>query len=205
MTFVVGMWVTSSVVVFSALLCPGRQVATRSSPTPSTPPFGWLGLSPGPKWHRARCGWGGQVVHGQGSWLNFTQVLNFPQPPHFHLHFPHIILLPSSCTPAWPRHAPCDLLPPSAGPLRRGHFVLVFPPNPSPLQFTIIWGNWWLPLWVGRGFARCHLAWWSFHCQSRVDFTFLCLNWAKRSFLCSPELGARKNTNLFPFKNAKKT
>ena len=43
MTFVVGMWVTSSVVVFSALLCPGRQVATRSSPTPSTPPLvGWV-------------------------------------------------------------------------------------------------------------------------------------------------------------------
>ena len=40
MTFVVGMWVASLAVVLSALLCPGRQVVTRSPP-----PFflvGWV-------------------------------------------------------------------------------------------------------------------------------------------------------------------
>ena len=42
MTFVVGMWVASLAVVLSALLCPGRQVVTRSSPP--LPPFlvGWV-------------------------------------------------------------------------------------------------------------------------------------------------------------------
>ena len=115
--------------------------------------------------------------HGQGSWLNFICSLHislslfhksscchqsatsFFAAFIFHFHFPHIILLPSSCTPARPRYAPWDLLPPSAGPPRRVHFVLVFPPKslPSPVYFHL--GNLWLPLLVGRGFARCRLVW----------------------------------------------
>ena len=50
--------------------------------------------------------------------------------------------------------------------------------NPSPLLFTSL-ENWWPPLWLGGGFARRHLAWWLFHCQPKVDFTFLCSNRAK--------------------------
>ena len=36
---------------------------------------------------------------------------------------------------------PWDLLPPSAGPLRRGHFVLVFPPSIPPLSSLLPWGT----------------------------------------------------------------
>ena len=153
MTFVVGMWVASLAVVLSALLCPGRQVVTRSSPPPP-PLFGWLGLSPGPKWHRARCGWGDPVVHGQGSWLNFTQVLNFPQPPHFTFTF-HT----SSCChhPALlPDHGMHHGIssPPRPALLGESTLCWYFPPNPSPLQFTFTWGTcgclfWWAEASLG--------------------------------------------------------
>ena len=175
MTFVVGMWVASLAVVLSALLCPGRQVVTRSSPPP-TPLFGWLGLSPGPKWHRARCGWGDPVVHGQGSWLNFTQVLNFPQPPHFTFTF-HT----SSCChhPALlPDHGMHHGIssPPRPALLGESTLCWYFPPNPSPLQFTLTWGtcgclSWWVEASLG---AASHGDF--FHCHAEVDFTFLCPN-----------------------------
>ena len=155
-------------VVLSALLCSGRQVATRSSPLPPSPL--WLvGSSPCPQ--VAPCSlwlgrsWGG-MVKSQG--LNFSAASTFHYHP-FHksscchhgaksfcsLHKSFSPFHKSSCCkhhPAPPDYGmpPWNLLPPSAGPLRRGHFVLVFPPNPSPLQFTIIWGNWWLPLWVAE-------------------------------------------------------
>ena len=56
----------------------------------------------------------------------------------FHFHFPHIILLPSSCiSTLWP--CPCASLgspPPCSRPLRRGHFELVYLPlSPPSLVF----------------------------------------------------------------------
>ena len=54
MTFVVRVWVSGFAVVLSALLCPGRQVATRSPP----PLLVGFWSFPGPKWLRACCGWG---------------------------------------------------------------------------------------------------------------------------------------------------
>ena len=169
MTFVVGMWVASLAVVLSALLCPGRQVVTRSPP-----PFFWLvGSFPWPQ--VAPCslwlGWSG------GAWsrvlAKFYTSAKFSAASTFHFHFPHIILLPSSCTPARPRYAPWDLLPPSAGPPRRVHFVLVFPPKSLPSPVYSYLGNLWLPLLVGRGFARCRLAWWFLSLSCRGWFHFL--------------------------------
>ena len=60
-TFIVVMSISSLVVVLSALLYPGRRVATSSPPSPPFP-LGWLGLFPGPK------------------------VAKLPQPPHFIFH-----------------------------------------------------------------------------------------------------------------------
>ena len=130
-TFIVVMSISSLVVVLSALLYPGRRVATSSPPSPPFP-LGWLGLFPGPK------------------------VAKLPQPPHFIFHPFHKsscchhgakfsaastnhfhLLHKSSCCkhhPAPPDYGmpPWDLLPPSAGPLRRGHFVWVFPSQSLP-------------------------------------------------------------------------
>ena len=51
-------------------------------------PFGWLVFfSLALHWLRARCGWGDRVVHGQGSWLNFSKVLNFSAASISHFHF----------------------------------------------------------------------------------------------------------------------
>ena len=60
-TFIVVVSISSLVVVLSALLFPGRRVATSSPPSPPFP-LGWLGLFPGPK------------------------VAKLPQPPHFIFH-----------------------------------------------------------------------------------------------------------------------
>ena len=87
--------------------------------------------------------------HGQGSWLNFICSLHISlslfhksscchqsatsclsAASIFHFHFPHIILLPSSCTCLTTVCHP-RISPPLGRPLRRGHFVLVFPPPQS--------------------------------------------------------------------------
>ena len=52
------------------------------------PPLWLVGfLLPALHWLRARCGWGDRVVHGQGSWLNFSKVLNFSAASISHFHF----------------------------------------------------------------------------------------------------------------------
>ena len=184
MTFVVRVWVPSFVVVLSALLCPGRQVATRSSS-----PLGWFWSFPWPQ--VAPCllwlgrSWGGMVktldkspgLNFAPSLLNFVpSLLNFI---HNSLSLFHTSSLPSSPFSAlWLRYASLGSPPPCSRPLRRGRFELVYlPPSPPPLLFFP--GSWWLPLWVGRGFARCCIAWGLFHCQPKVDFIFLCLKQSK--------------------------
>ena len=84
MTFVVRVWVPSFVVVLSALLCPGRQVATRSSS-----PLGWFWSFPWPQ--VAPCllwlgrSWGGMV---KSPGLNFAPSLqNFTAASTSHFHF----------------------------------------------------------------------------------------------------------------------
>ena len=158
MAFVVGVSISSLVVVLSALLCPGGRVATGSPPLPSRP--SWLvWSSPWPPSGSvlvvagAILGW-----HGQESGDKY--ILKFSAASTLHYSpFPQIILLPSWCQiilqppqitftfstnhlaaniiqhrPSAPDYGmpPWDLLPPSAGPLRRGHFVLVFPPKSLP-------------------------------------------------------------------------
>ena len=119
---------------------------------PPLPPLlvGWV-YSLAPKWLRARCGWGDPGV----AWSRVMGYI-FLQPPHFIFHPFHKsscchhgakfsaastnhfhLLHKSSCCkhhPAPPDYGmpPWDLLPPSAGPLRRGHFVWVFPSQSLP-------------------------------------------------------------------------
>ena len=152
MTFVVGMWVASLAVVLSALLCPGRQVVTRSSPP--LPPFWLVGSFPWPQVAPCSLWLGGSG----GAWsrvlAKFYTSAKFSAASTFHFHFPHIILLPSSCTPARPRYAPWDLLPPRPALLGESTLCWYFPPNPSPLQFTLTWGTcgclfWWAEASLG--------------------------------------------------------
>ena len=138
MTFVVRVWVPSFVVVLSALLCPGRQVATRSSS-----PLGWFWSFPRPQ--VAPCllwlgrSWGGMVkspgLNFAPSLLNFVpSLLNFI---HNSLSLFHTSSLPSSPFSAlWLRYASLGSPPPCSRPLRRGHFELVYLPlSPTSLVF----------------------------------------------------------------------
>ena len=113
-------------------------------------PFGWLGFSfPGPKWLRACCGWGDPGVAWSRVGLNFSpSLLNFSaaSTSHFHFSTHHLAAIISLSAldygmPAWDPPPPLQppsterplrvcvsppsLLPPSACPLRRGHFVFV--------------------------------------------------------------------------------
>ena len=139
MTFVVIVWVSSLVVVLSALLCPGRLVATRSLP-PFLVGFG-LFLSPSGSVlvvAGAILGW-----HGQESGAKFfISVLNFTQPPQFTFTFSIHHLLPSSCTTALSTVCHPGISSPLQPPLYGGgHFVFVYsPPSPSPL-LIISWGT----------------------------------------------------------------
>ena len=96
-------------------------------------------------------------------------IFTLPQPSCCH----HPALLPGHGVPPW------DLLPPSAGPPRRVHFVLVFPPKSLPSPVYSYLGNLWLPLLVGRGFARCRLAWRFLSLSCRGWFHFFVLELSK--------------------------
>ena len=133
MTFVVRGWVSGLAVVLSALLCPGRLVATRSSPLLvglvfSLAPSGSVLVVAG-----AILGW-----HGQESGAKFfILVLNFTQPPHFTFTFSihHLAAIILHCCPDYGM-PPWDLLPPAAAPLRRRPLcVCVSSPSPSPLLY----------------------------------------------------------------------
>ena len=139
MTFVVGGWVSSLVVVLSALLCLGRLVATRSSP-----PFGWfLVFSLAPSGSvlvvaGAILGW-----HGQESGAKFfISVLNFTQPPQFTFTFSIHHLLPSSCTPALTTVCHPGISSPLQPPLYGGgHFGILSVSLPSPSQICSFTGT----------------------------------------------------------------
>ena len=130
--------ISSLVVVLSALLYPGRRVATSSPPSPPFP-LGWLGLFPGPK------------------------VAKLPQPPHFIFHpfhksscchhgaksfcslhkslspFPQIILLQTSSSTARLRYATLGSPPPLGRPsTERPLCVSVSLPIP-PLSSLLPW------------------------------------------------------------------
>ena len=134
MTFVVIVWVSSLVVVLSALLCPGRLVATRSLP-PFLVGFG-LFLSPSGSVlvvAGAILGW-----HGQESVI---YVLNFTQPPHFtftfHTHLAAIILHSCLITVCHPGIS-SPLRPPLYG---GGHFGILSVSLPSPSQICSFTGT----------------------------------------------------------------
>ena len=155
MTFVVRVWVPSFVVVLSALLCPGRQVATRSSS-----PLGGFGLSLAPSGSvlvvaGAILGW-----HGQESGAKFIiSVLNFTQPPQFTFTFPYIICCHHPALLPCLRYATLGSPPPCSRPsTEEATSCLCTPPLSLPSLVSFL-GNWWPPLWVGGGFARRRLAW----------------------------------------------
>ena len=104
------------------------------------------------------------------------KVLNFPQPPHFTFTFHtsscchHPALLPDHGV----HHGISS--PPRPALLGESTLCWYFPPNPSPLQFTLTWGtcgclSWWAEASLG---AASHGDF--FHCHAEVDFTFLCPN-----------------------------
>ena len=152
MTFVVGMSISSLVVVLSALLCPGGRVATGSPPLPSRP--SWLvWSSPWPPSGSvlvvagAILGW-----HGQESWAKFFRSLhtsffilstihlaaimvpNFLQPPQITFTFSTNHLAANII-----HHRPTTVCHPGISspprPALYGEATLCecFPPNPSPL------------------------------------------------------------------------
>ena len=139
MTFVVGMWVASLAVVLSALLCPGRQVVTRSSPP--LPPFWLVGSFPWPQVAPCSLWLGGSG----GAWsrvlAKFYTSAKFSAASTLHFHFPHIILLPSSCTPARPRCAPWDLLPPLGRPSSESPLCVGISPQIPPLSSLLLPGE----------------------------------------------------------------
>ena len=81
-------------------------------------PFGWLVFfSLALKWLRARCGWGDPGVAWSRVLAKFyLQCAKFYAASTFHFHFFILILLPSSCTPAWSRHATLGSPPPFGRP-----------------------------------------------------------------------------------------
>ena len=138
MTFVVRVWVPSFVVVLSALLCPGRQVATRSSS-----PLGWFWSFPWPQ--VAPCllwlgrSWGGMV---KSPGLNFApSLLNFSaaSTSHFHFSTHHLAasssLLPDHGMPAW------DLLPPAAAHLLMRPLGILSTPSLSLPNMLLHWSK----------------------------------------------------------------
>ena len=186
---------------------------------PSLPPLlvGWV-YSLAPKWLRARCGWGDPGV----AWsrvmgkifvrslhtsffilstnhLAAIMVPNFLQPPQITFTFSTNHLAANII-----QHRPTTVCHPGiSSPLRPALYgeatsCECFPPNPSPLLFTSL-ENWWPPLWLGGGFARRHLAWWLFHCQPKVDFTFLCSNRAKTLAFYSRTENKAKTFDTIPY------
>ena len=132
MTFVVIVWVSSLVVVLSALLCPGRLVATRSLP-PFLVGFG-LFLSPSGSVlvvAGAILGW-----HGQESGAKFfIYVLNFTQPPHFTFTFPYIICCHHPALLPCLRYATLGSPPPCSRPsTEEATLCLCIPPPLPPLS-----------------------------------------------------------------------
>ena len=139
MTFVVGGWVSSLAVVLSALLCPGRLVATRSHP-PS-----WLVLVHSLALSGSVLVVAGAILgwHGQESGAKFfISVLNFTQPPQFTFTFSIHHLLPSSCTAALSTVCHPGISSPLRPPLYGGgHFGILSVSLPSPSQICSFTGT----------------------------------------------------------------
>ena len=146
MTFVVGGWISSLAVVLSALLCPGRLVATRSLP-PS-----WLVLVHSLALSGSVLVVAGAILgwHGQESGAKFfISVLNFTQPPQFTFTFPYIICCHHPALLPCLRYATLGSPPPCSRPsTEEATSCLCIPPLSLP-SLVYFLGNWWPPLWLG--------------------------------------------------------
>ena len=172
MTFVVIVWVSSLVVVLSALLCPGRLVATRSSP-----PFGWfLVFSLAPSGSvlvvaGAILGW-----HGQESGAKFfISVLNFTQPPQFTFTFPYIICCHHPALLPCLRYATLGSPPPCSRPSTEEATLCLCIPPPLPPLSCISPGELVATFLVGWRLSPVLPCMVNFHCHPKVDFTPLVL------------------------------
>ena len=139
MTFVVIVWISGLVVVLSALLCPGRLVATRSSP-----PF-WSVLVHSLALSGSVLVVAGAILgwHGQESGAKFfIFVLNFTQPPHFTFTFPYIICCHHPALLPCLRYATLGSPPPCSRPSTEEATLCLCipPPSPSPLLYRS-WGT----------------------------------------------------------------